>query len=233
LSAPASQLSLESDDGIIEGLRVRIALIAAPFISVPPADYGGTELFVAHLAEGLRKSNIDAIVYANGESTVQTERRWMYEHSQWPIRNAEHAWIKELDHTAWATADAVKECDLIHVQSPQALAFSRFVQLPFVLTLHGPHDPKLSQYYSHYADVQYVAISKDQADQESLPRLRTIHHGIDLNLYRVVEKEAAVSQFHRKDRSDQGHTHCHRGRAAHRNSAEDCWRSAAVIPRVL
>jgi len=32
---------------------VKAALIAAPFISVPPADYGGTELFVAHLAENI------------------------------------------------------------------------------------------------------------------------------------------------------------------------------------
>jgi len=174
---------------------VRIALIAPPFIAVPPAEYGGTELFVAHLAEGLRKSKIDAIVYANGESTVQSERRWLYEHSQWPIKNAEHAWIQELDHTAWATADAVKECDLIHVQSAQALAFSRFTQLPFVLTLHGPHDPKLSEYYSHYPDVQYVAISNHQANQETLRRFRTIHHGIDLNLYRAVEKKQQYLSF--------------------------------------
>lgn len=174
---------------------MRIALIAAPFISVPPSEYGGTELFVAHLAEGLRKSDIDVVVYTNGESTVETERRWMYEHSQWPIKQAEHAWIKELNHTAWASADAVKECDLIHVQSPQALAFSRFAQRPFVLTLHGPHDPKLSEYYSHYPAVQYVAISNHQAQQESLPRLRTIHHGIDLTLYRLLEKKQQYLSF--------------------------------------
>ena len=174
---------------------MRIALIAAPFISVPPAEYGGTELFVAHLAEGLRKSDIDVVVYTIGESTVQTERRWMYEHSQWPIKHAEHAWIKELDHSSWAIADAVRDCDLIHLQSAQALAFSRFAKLPFVLTLHGPHDPNLSEYYSHYLDVQYVAISNHQAHQESLPRLRTIHHGIDLDLYRVVQKKQQYLSF--------------------------------------
>ncbi len=174
---------------------MRIALIAAPFLAVPPADYGGTELFVAHLAEGLRKSDIDVVVYANGESTVQTERRWMYEHSQWPIKHAEHAWIKELDHTAWATSDAERQCDLIHVQSAQGLAFSRFAKRPFVLTLHGPHDPSLSEYYSHYPDVQYVAISNDQAQQESLPKLRTIHHGINLNLYHLVENKQQYLSF--------------------------------------
>jgi hypothetical protein len=119
-------LALYSDELGREVRNLRIALIAAPFISVPPADYGGTELFVAHLAEGLQKSGIDVVVYANGESTVQTERRWLYEKSQWPIKHADYAWLKELDHTAWAVADALKQCDLIHGQSTQALALSRF-----------------------------------------------------------------------------------------------------------
>jgi len=55
---------------------------------------------------------------------VQTELRWLYEHSQWPIKQWEQAWIKELNHTAWAIEDAAHDCELIHVQSGQALAFS-------------------------------------------------------------------------------------------------------------
>jgi hypothetical protein len=55
---------------------LKIALVVAPFIAVPPADYGGTELFVAHLAEGLKKEGISVAVFANGESTVDAERRW-------------------------------------------------------------------------------------------------------------------------------------------------------------
>lgn len=174
---------------------MRIALVAAPFISVPPADYGGTELFVAHLTEGLRQFDIEVVVYTNGESTVATERRWIYEHSQWPIKNPEHAWIKDLNHTAWASADAVRDCDLIHLQSALGLAFSRFVKKPFVLTLHGPHEPALSDYYSHYPDVQYVSISHAQAHQESMPKLRTIHHGIDLSLYQFVEHKQQYLSF--------------------------------------
>src|SRR5947208_13682137 len=72
-----------------EACGVRIALIAAPFIAVPPAEYGGTELFVAQLAEGLKKANVEVVVYANGESTVDAERRWIYERSVWPIKQAE------------------------------------------------------------------------------------------------------------------------------------------------
>jgi len=61
---------------------MKVALIAPPFISVPPADYGGTELFVAHLAEGLQKSGMEVVVYTNGESTVDVERRLIFDRSQ-------------------------------------------------------------------------------------------------------------------------------------------------------
>jgi len=174
---------------------LRIALISAPFIAVPPADYGGTELFVAQLAEGLGKAGVDAVVYANGESTVKAERRWLYERSLWPIKQPERAWIRELNHTSWAIRDALNDCDLIHVQSPQGLAFSPFVDRPFVLTLHGPHEDYLSEYYRRYPEVQYVCISDAQCRQESLPHLRTIHHGIDLSLYRLVENKQQYLSF--------------------------------------
>lgn len=174
---------------------MRVALIAAPFIAVPPADYGGTELFVAQLAEGLQKAGIQAVVYTNRESSVGVERRWIYEHSEWPIKSQERAWARELNHTSWAVRDALESCDVIHIQSLQGLVFSRFVERPFVLTLHGPHDATSSECFAHYPEVHYVAISQAQARQETMPKLRTIHHGIDLRLYPVVENKQQYLSF--------------------------------------
>jgi glycosyltransferase involved in cell wall biosynthesis len=174
---------------------LRVALVAAPFIAVPPADYGGTELFVAHLAEGLHKAGVEPVVYTNGESTVPTERRSLYEHSIWPIQAREKAWIREINHTSWAIRDAQNECDIIHVQSASALSFSRFVSRPFVLTLHNPSDPRLSEYYAHFPQVWYVSISDAQARSESMLRLRTIHHGIDVAQYSFVEHKQQYLSF--------------------------------------
>ena len=174
---------------------MKVALIAPPFISVPPAEYGGTELFVAQLAEGLRNEGVEVVVYTNGDSTIQAERRCLYEHSQWPIKNPESAWLKELEHTSWAITDGLRDCDLIHVQSALGLVFARFIQRPIVLTLHGPHEPSRSEFYNHYPEVQYVAISHAQARQESLPKLRTIHHGVDVKLYQFVERKQEYLSF--------------------------------------
>ncbi len=54
---------------------MRVALVAPPFLPVPPKKYGGTELFIAQLAEGLKNSGVDVVVYTNGESTVGVEKR--------------------------------------------------------------------------------------------------------------------------------------------------------------
>jgi len=174
---------------------LRIALIAAPFIPVPPVDYGGTELFVAHLAEGLQKLGVEVVVYANGESTVSTERRFLYPQGLWPIKIPERAWLREVNHTSWAISDAMNESQIVHVQSPQSLVFSRVVKRPFMLTLHGPHDPMLSEFYSYFPDVQYVCISQAQCREESMPKRHTIHHGIDLSLYRLVENKQSYLSF--------------------------------------
>jgi glycosyltransferase involved in cell wall biosynthesis len=174
---------------------LKIALIAPPFIAVPPSEYGGTELFVADLAEGLRKADVEVLVYANGQSTVSAELRWIYERSLWPIKVPEHAWMRELDHNSWATSDAAKICDIVHMQSALGIAFSRFVDRKTVLTLHGPHESSLSEYYAHFPDVHYVCISDAQRKEESLPKVRTIHHGIDTSRYRFVPQKQPYLSF--------------------------------------
>ena len=174
---------------------MRIALIAPPFIAVPPEEYGGTELFVGHLAEGLKKSGADVVLYANGDSKAEVDVRWIYRHTEWPIKNPTHAWIREINHESWAVADAFKHCDVIHVQSAQALSFSRFVDRPFVLTLHDSYSPELSAYYAHYPRAYYVSISDAQREKEIMPRLRTIHHGIQLDEYKLVEKKQQYLSF--------------------------------------
>ena len=174
---------------------MKVALIAAPFISVPPQDYGGTELFVAHLAEGLSRKGCQVIVYTNGESTVAVERRWIYDRPEWPIRVPENAWIRELNHDAWAVADAIRDCDLIHIQSAQGLVFSRFVDRPFALTLHGPYSAELSAFYAQYPNAYYVSISDAQREREVMPHLRTIYHGINLQDYRLVEQKQKYLSF--------------------------------------
>jgi glycosyltransferase involved in cell wall biosynthesis len=174
---------------------MRIALIASPFISVPPARYGGTELFLAQLAEGLKKLGFGVVVYANGQSRVSTEVRWLYEENQWPLEGETFENLKDLNHTAWAIRDAWDDADIIHLNSTSGLPFLRFEGPEFVYTIHHPHQDGLSAFYSHYPQAHFVCISRFQHAQEKLPLLRTIHHGVDMTPYRLQEKKEPYLAF--------------------------------------
>ena len=164
---------------------MRVALVSSPFLPVPPKRYGGTELFIAQLAEGLQNSGVDVVVYTNGESTVAVETRWLYKSEQWPITGEVFDNLKDFNHASWAIADAAADCDVIHLNSVAALMFTRYARNKFVYTMHHVHEEQLSQVYKFFPSVEFVTISEFQRQRETMPRMRSIHHGIDLNSYRA------------------------------------------------
>jgi glycosyltransferase involved in cell wall biosynthesis len=173
---------------------MRVAIVAPPFIPVPPVEYGGTELFIDDLARGLHALGVEVVVYTNGESTVGVEKRWLFEKSQWPIKGNDYAQLKDMDHTTWAVRDASGSCDILHLNTALGLTCSRLLRLPFVYTMHHPTDRQLSALYSRFPEVDYVCISNDQCKRESLPKLHTILHGIDLSKYQLrTDKQQYLS----------------------------------------
>jgi glycosyltransferase involved in cell wall biosynthesis len=169
---------------------MRIALVAPPFIPIPPPAYGGTELFIAQLAEGLVDLGHDVTVFANGESTVRCKVRWTFPRKEWPPQHGDAANLKNLDHSAWALhVTASEPFDIVHVNDALTIPITRFLSKPVVHTLHHPHDTALSALYERHDWIQYVAISNAQRQLESMPRLTTIHHGIRLEDYRFVARK--------------------------------------------
>ncbi len=166
---------------------MRIALVVPPFIAVPPKHYGGTELFVAELAEGLRAEGHHPVVYTVGESTVDCEIRWRRPRGVWPIESALESSLEDLDHASWACKDAAADCDILHLNNAPGLTFSRFVATPMVYTLHHPREHSLSSYYAGFPEVHFAAISHSQARAERRAGAVVIHHGLRLDRYRVAE----------------------------------------------
>lgn len=174
---------------------MRVALVSSPFLAVPPRKYGGTELFIAQLAEGLKGSGIDVVVYANGESTVAVETRWLYKSQQWPLSGDVFDNLKDFNHASWAVADAAADCDVIHLNSVSALMFTRYAQSKFVYTMHHVHEKPLSAIYQFFPSVEFVTISEFQRKRESMARMRNIHHGVDLNAYRAQSRKRDYLSF--------------------------------------
>jgi glycosyltransferase involved in cell wall biosynthesis len=160
---------------------MRIAVVSTAFLSTPPRDYGGTELVVSDLVEGLVARGHEVTLFATGDSGTSAELRALYPAARWPVDP-----LVDLEHVCWALQEAAElEPDVIHVNSAAALAVGRFVpDLPLVYTLHHQHEPGLSEIYARHPEVQYVAISADQRSREpGLVRCRVIHHGLDERRY--------------------------------------------------
>ena len=174
---------------------MRIALVAPPFISVPPKKYGGTELFVAELAVALQEEGLDVIVYANGESTVDAPTRWFYEKAEWPLDQEIETALKGLNHSAWSMKDAAGEADIIHLNSAAGLSLARFVGTPLVYTVHHAFEPALASFYLDFPEVSFATISRYQQAKLAMPRMRTVPHGISFSRYRLQQRKRPYLTF--------------------------------------
>jgi glycosyltransferase involved in cell wall biosynthesis len=174
---------------------MRVALIASPFISVPPTCYGGTELFIANLAEALVRLDVKVDVYANGESRVKAHLHSRYAQQDWPLSSQNAGITKELDHIAWAVDHADQTCDIVHVSSALGVPFSRFTRRPFVCTLHHPAEAGFTDLYERYEAVTYTAISRHQSSLHPKLCPHVIHHGLDLQQYHFKEQKDPYVAF--------------------------------------
>jgi glycosyltransferase involved in cell wall biosynthesis len=157
---------------------MRIAMISTPFVPTPPRDYGGTELVVAELTEGLLARGHDVTLFATGDSHTSGELRFFHSQAQWPPDP-----FIDLNHVSWALRQVVldESYEVVHLHSACGIAMARLrPDLRVVYTMHHAHEPRLSTYYAHLQEVQYVAISADQRSREpELGLCPVIHHGLD------------------------------------------------------
>lgn len=156
-------------------------MISTPFVSVPPTEYGGTELIVSELVEGLVRAGHPVTLFAPFDSRTSAELRSLYDHPCWPPDP-----MHDLNHVSWAMRQVRDgSFDVVHAHSAAALAIGRFVpEVPMAYTLHHVREELLSGYYQHFPEVQYIAISRDQARRETpLPSVDVIHHGLDPATY--------------------------------------------------
>lgn len=165
---------------------MRIALVAPPWVPVPPPAYGGTEAVLDTLARGLQGAGHDVVLAATGDSSCPVERTWLYEHAQ--TRAMGNIYI-ELRHALHAHATfADDDVDVVHdhtVAGP--LVSERFGHRHVVTTNHGPFTADATGLYRwSVARVPIVAISHHQAATAgSLPIAAVIHHGVDASRFPI------------------------------------------------
>jgi glycosyltransferase involved in cell wall biosynthesis len=170
----------------------RIAMLAPPWIPVPPPGYGGIEAVVALLCDALVERGHDVELFcAPGSSSAAKVRPLLPRAYPESIERS----LIEADHVALAFA-AFDEAaaqgdpfDVVHDHCGFApLAMADRVAVPLVHTVHGPFDDDSSSYYSHHASKgSVVCISHSQATMapDGAPIAGVVHNPIDVDRWPV------------------------------------------------
>jgi len=149
---------------------MRIAQIAPPWITVPPAGYGGTEWVVQQLCDGLSERGHEVTLFASGDSHTRATLRSIFCEQQPEVMGQTPF---DARHVAFALAqiEAARDFDLIHDHSGfLVIAFSRLfrrvVDRPILHTIHCAFDTAAYGFYEQFkGTVSYNAISEYQRSQ--------------------------------------------------------------------
>ena len=172
-----------------------VALIAPPWIPIPPPAYGGIEQVVRLLAAGLVDAGHRVTLFAPPGSRSPAEVRSPLS-APHPDEIQFSMW--EVDHVA-RCFDAIDAAaadgdpfDVVHDHTGfAALAMANRIATPLVHTLHGPFEPDLFQFYAvHGAKGQLVAISRAQRDAapEDLRRdIAVVHNPLSVEEWPFAE----------------------------------------------
>ena len=155
-------------DGPVRRRRLRVAMLAPPWIPIPAPAYGGIEEVVRLLCEELvERGHIVTMFAPPGSRSPADVHPVLPDAHPTEIGSACH----EADHVARAfacIAEAASEgepFDVVHDHSGfTALAMADRIDVPFVHTVHGPFDADTREFYAaHGGKAAIVALSHAQS----------------------------------------------------------------------
>lgn len=177
---------------------MRIALLAPVALPVPPTGYGGTELVISQLAEGLVERGHAVTLFASGDSRTSAELKSCFPRALTPLGFDTRDTYQPLEdqHAAWALAQA-DAFELIHDHTKtQGVLRAGAIRPPVITTLHNDFTPARRALYTEHAEHRYVAISAAQARRcPELNYVGTVYNGIDLKAPRVERRKGNYLLF--------------------------------------
>jgi glycosyltransferase involved in cell wall biosynthesis len=169
---------------------VKIAVVAEPYVPIPPQSYGGIEQIVYYLIRGLKAAGHEPILLAPGTSQVDckliptTDEGLYFPQSKSDLRRHTALVKKAHRKTEKILRDLLPEIDIIH---SHGFDLKNFKDFPNLTTLHNPIEFDQISYYQKRKELFYASISKNF--QDSLPDLRyagVVYNGEDPDEFPLV-----------------------------------------------
>jgi glycosyltransferase involved in cell wall biosynthesis len=161
---------------------MRIAMVAPPWYAVPPAAYGGVEMLVAGLVDGLVARGHEVLLVSAGRNgTLATGVTTLAR----PADDRLGDEVTSLLH-ALSAEEAVGDFapDVVHDHTLPGLLAAEHRRCPTVATVHGPPVHQYGELLRGSRHVRLVAIS--DAQRRSAPDLdwnAMVHNGIPVRAY--------------------------------------------------
>lgn len=155
-------------------------MIAPPWLAVPPAGYGGTELVIDGLCRGLAAIGHDVTLFATGDSTCPVPTRWLHHEGLGTGRSRTAGMLGHV-LAAYDAADELRP-DIVHDHTILGAYLGSSRGHAMVTTNHNPFDEETNPIYRRIADtVPVIAISRAHASAaRGFEPVAAIHHGIDI-----------------------------------------------------
>src|ERR1700733_3548558 len=187
--------SLAGEPGSKSGAPLRIAMLAPPWISVPPPGFGGVESVVSPLTEALVRRGHDVTLFCAPGSVSRANVVTLLDKSH--PDEIERA-LYEVDQVgqAFDAIDSANDGDRFDVVHDHCgftgLAMANRISTPIVHTLHGPFTPETAAFYArHGHKATLVGISSAQLVSAplGLGPIASIPNPIDLRAWPLQERK--------------------------------------------
>ncbi|MFA6588409.1 MAG: glycosyltransferase family 4 protein [Patescibacteria group bacterium] len=171
--------------------KLRIAQVAPLAERVPPKKYGGTELVIYNLIEGLVKEGHQVTLFARSDSKTSAKLSPLYHPD--PKAQKRYQTRGYIIPNYWQTLEFgrvfehANHFDVIHLHLGSAFfPYTRLIKTPCVLTLHGRLNTKeAAVIHNAYSEIPLVSISNNQRKPlTNLNFIRTVYNGIDLSKFK-------------------------------------------------
>src|SRR3989304_1329319 len=149
---------------------MRIAIVAGPYIPVPPHKYGGTERGIYYLIKGLKEKGHEPILLGPGDSKPGcklvpiVDRGIYFPRTLAGLAEFQKNLQKIQNNTVKKIQEILPSVDIIHSHD---IDIHQFEDFPNLTTIHGPIVIKQLDYYTKRKGLFFASISKNQ--QEAYP----------------------------------------------------------------
>jgi glycosyltransferase involved in cell wall biosynthesis len=171
---------------------MRVAIVAAPYISIPPNRYGGTEQVITYLIKGLVEMGHEPILLGPGDSKVDCElipicdKALLFAKTVEEKEDHDKLVQQAIEKTYEELAKLKGRVDIIHSHGIDLLPLQDF---PNLTTLHGKIDFYELNYFHERKNLFYASISKNQ--QGACPDLQyvgVVYNGLEPELFPFIQE---------------------------------------------